>query len=99
MKVDYVCTSNARPRGEVRAPPPEKRTAAVRASRCAGRRCYTGRGAGCLAPPEPGARIPAQPVSTGSAKPIGYKVLDSRYATAARDMLRPQFGLQFSLNA
>ena len=29
MKVGYVCTSNAKPRGEVRAPPAEKRTTAA----------------------------------------------------------------------
>ena len=68
MKVDYVCTSNAQPRGEVRAPPAEKRTAAVRASRCAGPRRYTGSGDGCLAPPEQRPHVPAQPVSTRSAK-------------------------------
>ena len=69
MKVDYVCTFSVQPRGEVRAPPPEKRTAAVRA----GRRCYTDPGAGCLAPPEQRPHVPARPVSTRSTKPSGTK--------------------------
>ena len=77
MKVDYVCTSNAQPRGEVRAPPPEKRNAAVRASRCAGRRCYTGPGAGCLAPPGQRPHVPARPHTTRSAKATGDQALDS----------------------
>ena len=73
MKVDYVCTSNAQPRGEVRAPPPEKRTAAVRASRCAGRRRYTCRGGGCLAPPGQRPDMPARPEASRSIKPSGTK--------------------------
>ena len=71
MKVGYVCTSISKPSGEMRAPPAEKRAAAARASRCAGPCRYTGPGAGCPAPPEPGARIPARPETTHNAKPSG----------------------------
>ena len=47
MKVDYMCTSIAKRRGEMRAPPAEKQAAAARASRCAGPCRYTGPSAGC----------------------------------------------------
>ena len=82
MKVGYVRTSNAKRRGEMRAPPAEKRTAAARASRCTRPRSYTGPGAGCLAPPEPRPHIPARPLTTRNAKPSGTK----RWIAATREL-------------
>ena len=85
MKIDYMCTSNAKPRGEMRARPAEKRTAAARASRCTRPRSYTGPGAGCLAPPGQG-RISRH----GRKRPAASKLWSAKrwISTTSRDYSR-----------